>query len=60
MKVTIDITNALYERARKLDMDKNIDALTRCINGESTPSDTNILIDTKSILTGIREQLPER
>lgn len=45
----------------KQDMDKNIEALQKVIDGKPLSSvDTTLLMDTQSILTGIREQLPDR
>jgi hypothetical protein len=44
---------------RKRDMDKNIAAVERFIDGKPLGSDYTLLIDTKSILEGIRNQLPD-
>ena len=44
---------------RKKDMDKNIDALDRAISGKKKANDDHLLLDTKSILEGIKRELPE-
>jgi hypothetical protein len=61
MKVTIELFAGADHRemARKSDIDKNIGALERAIDGKSICSDFIPLIDTKFILTAIREKLPE-
>ena len=42
----------------KLDMDKNIEAMDRAIKGKKLFGDDVLLVDTRSILYGIRERLP--
>jgi len=46
--------------ATKQDVDKNIDALERAIEGNPLSSDSQLHLDTKSILDAIREQLPDK
>ena len=64
MKVTIKLLNGSHHNpyVSKRDMQKNIDALQDCIdniNKWGNSSHINSLIDTKSILEGIQQQLPE-
>ena len=62
MKVTIDLKTGNYNRERvvKSDIQKNIDALQRYIDGKQCCCDDLSLIDTKSILETIQKQLPIR
>lgn len=61
MKILIDLfAGAGHTSPIKEDVDKNIQALDRAINGTSQACDGNYLLDTKSILELIRKQLPER
>jgi len=64
MKVTIELLNGPSHNpyVSKRDIQKNIDALQDCIDNVDKwgkGSYINILNDTKSILDGIKEQLPE-
>lgn len=47
-------------RVSKQDIQENIDALTRSIEGKQQARDFVSLYDTRSILKGIQKQLPER
>lgn len=47
------------KRVAKSDIQKNIDAQRRAIDGKSLAGDHVLLNDTLSILTGIREKLPD-
>lgn len=40
------------------DMQKNIDALTRAIDGKQLANDFILLLDTKSLLVGLQSKLP--
>ena len=62
MIVTIDLAtdSKRNHEVTKSDIDKNIEAIQRAIDGNLTAVDTIYLLDTKSILTGIREQLPDK
>ena len=42
----------------KRDMNKNIEALERAINGKPQARDFMLLTDTKSIMDAIRDKLP--
>ena len=64
MKVTIELVNGPYHNASvsKRDMQKNIDVLQDCIDNIDkwgNCSYVSILLDTKSILENIKQQLPE-
>ena len=62
MKVTIDLTAgpaSYWQGPTKNLMDRNIDAVERALEGKPLVCDTNFLIYVKSILSGIREQLPD-
>lgn len=60
MEVTIELKagRAHDERVTKKQIQKNIDALQRAIDGKSLASDFVSLHDTKSILEGIKAKLP--
>ena len=62
MIVTIDLEtdSRRNHEVTKSDIDKNIEAIQRAIDGNLTTVDTIYLLDTKSILAGIREQLPDK
>lgn len=61
MEITITIATGLHNRRPvKKDIDRNIQALTRAIEGKHTSiPDTALLIDTRSILEGIKSQLSD-
>jgi len=62
MKITIELKAGphLYlQRSTKRIITKNIEAVERAIDGKPLVCDTNYLIDTKSILEAIKEQLPD-
>ncbi len=59
MRLTIELESGKGVTPTKRDIDKNIEALTRYIHGNQFGTDGTSLIDTRSILTGIREQLPD-
>ena len=61
MKVTIELksSNKTVPYPRKRDIQKNIDALARAIDGKPVACDFLLLTDTKSILEGIQRSLPE-
>jgi len=61
MKVTIDIAagNNQFGLVTKTDVEKNIQAVQRAIDGKSQAQDSILLLDTKWILIGIQEQLPK-
>ena len=59
VKVEIKAGPNGHEPAKK-DIQKNIDTLDKLIDNDSLPMfQTTSLIDTRSILRGIQEQLPE-
>lgn len=62
MKVTIDIATGPKSSpiVTKQDIQKNIDALQRTISGKVAFSDITLLLDTKSILIGIQQALPDK
>lgn len=59
MKITIDLCAGPYKSTiiTKKDINKNIRAQKRAIDGECVASDFVNLIDTLSILEGIKENL---
>jgi len=59
MKVTIELESGAYNNlyVTKEDIQKNIDALQRYIDGRQNCSDDAMLIDTKSILECIKGEL---
>jgi len=64
MKVIIELCAGDGEMSRyrvvtKRDMDLNIEAVDRAIKGKPQCKDFVTLLDTRSILEGIREQLPD-
>ena len=62
MKVTIDLRAGpapYWQKPTKAAIEKNIEAIDRAINGKPIVIDTNYLMDTKSILMVIKEQLPD-
>ena len=61
MVVKIDLVAGRKHRSNitQKDIQKNIDALDNYKNGIPTVIDTIFLIDTLSILEGIKEQLPK-
>ena len=61
MKVLIEIRAGADHRhhVTKNDMQRNIDAFDRAIQGNSLSTDGTLLLDTKSILEGIQSQLGE-
>lgn len=60
MKITIELCSGINHNANitKQDIQKNIDALRRAIDGKSAALDFVLLLDTKSILECIKEKLP--
>ena len=59
MKVTIEVlAGAMHRDPRKEDIDMNIAALQRSIEGKKLCNDDILLIDTISILEGIKKELP--
>jgi len=61
MLVTIEISAGPYRdyRVTKADIQKNIDALDRAIDGKPQANDFTLLMDTQTILEGIQQQLPD-
>jgi len=62
MKVTIELVkgNVPYKvDLVKSDMDDNIEAIERVIDGKLRVKDMVLLMDTKSILEKIKDQLPK-
>ena len=59
MEITIEIRSGSKhnDMVTKADVQKNIDALSRAIEGKPRASDFVLLIDTRSILEGIQQQL---
>lgn len=59
MKVVIELVTGPKHQHHvcQADVQKNIDALYRCVEGRKTGADDVLLIDTISILTAIRAQL---
>ena len=58
MKITIELcAGSNRHEPYKQDIDRNIAAVDRAIKGEQLCSDSALLIDTKSILQGIRREL---
>ena len=60
MEVVIELRAGANHRhhVTKQEMQKNIDALKRAIDGKPLASDYVLLIDTRSILEGIQAKLP--
>jgi hypothetical protein len=60
MRLTIELLAGPNhnENVTQSDMQKNIDALTRAIEGKPYASDFVLMNDTRSILEGIKRQLP--
>jgi hypothetical protein len=52
------LAGANKKEPTKMDIDKNIAALERAINGKPLSNDSTLLIDTKSIMEAIRKELP--
>ena len=60
MKVTIDLINGEKSKhVSKVDLNKNIEALERAIEGKPQCSDFVSLRDTLTILEAIKKQLPD-
>jgi len=62
MKVTIEIAAGRFpsrDIVTKADVEKNIQAIQRAIDGKPQSQDATLLIDAKYILIGIQEQLRE-
>ena len=58
MKIMIELLAGSNKRDPKpADMDKNIEALRRAVDGKPQARDFILLMDTISILEGIKEQL---
>jgi hypothetical protein len=57
--ITIELKVGMKRRDNitKADVQKNIDAVTRAINGKMVSSDVPLLIGTKSILEAIKEKV---
>jgi len=60
MKVTIEIDsgNGPYGMVTKADVEKNIQAIQRAIDGKPQAQDSLLLVDTKWILKGIQKECP--
>jgi len=60
VRVEIEIRTgpAHREQVFKRDIQKNIDALNRAIEGKLLSGDFVLLIDTRSILEGVQNKLP--
>jgi len=60
MKIQIELStgNSHYPYVTQEDLDRNIEALDRAIEGKSLALDFVLLTDTKSILEAIRKELP--
>ena len=60
MRITIELLSGPNhnEFVTQADIQKNIDALTRAIEGKPLVKDFVLMSDTKSILEGIKKQLP--
>lgn len=60
MKVEIELLygNEHRKNVTKEDVQGNINALQRAIDGKQRASDFVLLLDTKSILTAIQKKLP--
>lgn len=58
LKLVELLAGANHREPTKADMDKNIEALHRCIEGKPLVSDFVLLNDTISILEGIKAKLP--
>jgi len=61
MQVTIELYAGPRHRDKvtKQDIQKNIDALQRAMDGKLLALDFMLLLDTKSILKGIKANLPD-
>ena len=60
MKVCIEVAGAGgFSGLTRRDVQKNIDAIQRAIDDNKRIADLSPLIDTKSIMEGIKQQLPE-
>ena len=62
MRVEIELRSGPNQReaVRQVDIQENIDALWRCVDGRKTVIDDTLLLDTITILVGIQRQLPNR
>lgn len=60
MQVTIELYSGPTHcyKVTKQEIQKNIDALQRAIDGKPMVKDFVLLLDTKSILEGIKTKLP--
>ena len=60
MQITIELRagNTPFGKPTKAEIQKNIEALERAIDGKPQSRDFILLLDTKSILEGIQKQLP--
>ena len=61
MQVTIELAVGAnhFKKVTKQAIQKNIDALQRSVDGKPLSSDFVLLLDTKSILEGIKAKLPD-
>jgi hypothetical protein len=59
MQITIELSagQSGFQKVTKQVMQKNIDALQRAVDGKPLASDFVSLLDTKSILEGIKNKL---
>ena len=59
MLITIELKVGMERRDNitKTDVQKNIDAITRAINGKMVSGDVPLLIGTKTILEAIKEKV---
>jgi hypothetical protein len=62
VKITLELLSGPNgnDRPTKREIQKNIDALQRSIDGKPQVRDHLLLSDTMSILAGIQKQLPDR
>jgi len=58
VEIEIRTGPAHREQVFKRDIQKNIDALNRAIEGKLLSGDFVLLIDTRSILEGVQNKLP--
>ena len=59
MEIKLKLCGPHSTVVRKIDIDKNIAALDRAIQDNVLTMDFMSLMDTKSILEGIKNELPE-
>ena len=57
MDITIELYSGKGLNPRKKDIDRNIQALENVLSGKKRACDDGLIIDTTSILNGIKQKL---